>query len=424
MQSIVRAISLKLRKLDAGRDRRRVLERFDAERRSLGELAPPANRATRELMIVRLDDIGDYLLFRHHLALFKQSPRWRDHRITLLGNESWREIFTTLDASTVDETLWVDKERCLSDAAYRAALWPRLRSLGVDTVVAPSRTRPLLLDDLCVLALAPRRSIGCANTHVHEDWNRLSDALFDELFTVPDPLLHESRFNQEFAAWVCGMPAGPAICRIEVPDGSPLAEPYWIGFVGSNTRSKRWPVSRWIEFISAARQRRAGRIVLAGRGAAELEMVRRIQARVEAESIAGAVSLPTLLQWIGGAQAVITNDTMAGHLGVALRRPTVIVANGVNYLRFSEYARAGVEHARSVYPEVFLRRRERLGDGPYGYSEAVSADIASISGARVLEALEDLLSRAGEGLEWGAGVEELDPGVPSLACTVTPRSAR
>jgi ADP-heptose:LPS heptosyltransferase len=393
LRTVGRLISVQIRKMDSAKDCRRVLKRFNDWKTLQLQLAPPHRPERRELLIVRLDDIGDYLLFRNHLKLYKQSPRWREHRVTLLANDSWRPLFERLDADAMDAVIWVNKQQYLQDRSYALSIWQQLRGMGVDTVIAPSRTRPLLLDDLCMLAAAPRCSIGCANTHVHESWNQLSNGLYGPVFASSDVSLHESTFNKEFAEWVCGISATHAIPRIDASLDRPIAEQYWICFVGASIRSKRWPAERWIEFIQEVRRIYPIRIFLAGQGPAELKMVRMIQKRTGAESIAGTVTLPRLLDWVAGAQAVVTNDTVAAHMGVALRRPTVIVSNGVNYLRFSEYKRTGVQHATAVYPEVLMRRRARLGDGLYAYSDAITADIASISAARVLEELRTLLVR-------------------------------
>jgi ADP-heptose:LPS heptosyltransferase len=175
--------------------------------------------------------------------------------------------------------------------------------------------------------------------------------------------------------------------------------PYLICFVGASTRSRRWPLNRWIEFIDLYRQRFHGRIVLAGNSHAELEMARDIKKRRAVESIAGAVSLTDLIPWIAGAFAIVTNDTMAAHMGVSLGRPTLIVANGVNYIRFSEYHGTGIAHVATVYPDVVKRHRKRRGDGFYSYHDAVSADIASISAATVIEELSSLLMKVGHANE-------------------------
>jgi hypothetical protein len=71
-----------------------------------------------------------------------------------------------------------------------------------------------------------------------------------------------------------------------------------------------------------------------------------------------------------------------------LNRPTVIIANGLNYMRFSEYSHAGITQVAAVYSELFNRRRKRLGDGPHPYHETVTGDIVSIRAAAVMEALK------------------------------------
>lgn len=395
MVNIGRSISLLVRRRDAAKDRRAVLDRVreaQALQRSLRPPTPVANT----LLLIRLDDIGDYLLFRNQLGCYKRSSRWRDHSVVLLGNDTWRSLFECLDAGTVDDTVWVSKQRLLESAAYREETWRRLRRAGFETVIATSRTRPLLLDDLSMLAAAPRQSIGTSNTTVHESWNRLSDSFYTSLWKPPQTLMHECLFNAEFAAWACHSPPSSCHPRIEYQIARmPMEGPYLVCFVGGSIRSKRWPLNRWIEFIALYRQRFPGRIVLAGNSDAEIAMADEIRKRTAVESIAGAVSLTELLPWLAGALGIITNDTMAAHMGVSLGRPTVIIANGVNYMRFSEYRGIGIAHAATVYPDVVKRHRQRHGDGAYSYHDAISADIASISAGAVIEELRNLLTGSG-----------------------------
>lgn len=387
---IFRRLSIALRKWDSARDRRRVLRCF-ADWRALQQGLPAPRPTARRLLVIRLDDIGDYLLFRNHLAAYKKSPRWKEHSITLLGNASWRELFTTLDSELVDETIWVEKNRYLEAEAYRWEIWTRLRERGIMTVIAPSRTRPLLLDDLCMLAAAAAHRIGCVNTYRHCEWNRVSDSLYEELFSPTDAMLHEFPFNAQFAAWVCGTQCerGRPVIDFEPPPDS--VDPYILCFVGANTRSKRWPAQRWIEFIDLYRRHHSGRILLAGAGKADCKMAHTIARRTGAQSIAGTVSLAQLLPRVAGARAVISNDTMGAHLGASFDRPTVIIANGVNYWRFTEYRSAGIERVETVYPEVFKRIRPHFGERAYDYTDAVSADIASIKASTVFETLNQTL---------------------------------
>jgi len=353
---------------------------------------PAPSPSEERLLIIRLDDIGDYLLFRNQLRMYKRSPRWRKHAVTLLGNVSWEPIFSEFDASAVDHTVWVDKREYLVNSSYRLNLWDTLRRRGFGIAVAPSRTRPLLLDDLCMLAAAPLRNMGSANTHIHSRWNQMSDALYQQVFTPSDATVHEFDFNAQFTAWASGLRYEGRRPRLDSRFDQPDPNPYIVCFVGASVRSRRWPVKRWIEFIDLYRRHYSSRVILAGHTAAEVEMARTIRERTGTESIAGTASLLEFLRWVAGAEAVLTNDTMAAHLSAAVNRPTVIIANGVHYTRFTEYSNAGIENVMTVYPDVFNRIRKRTARVPYNYPDAVSADIASIKASAVFEKLQTVLN--------------------------------
>jgi len=397
--SLIRELSLLKRRWKDRRDASRVIERFDEARVQIASLPEP-KPTPRRLLLIRLDDIGDYLLFRNQLSMYS-AARWAGHIITLLGNLSWRPLFETYDANTVPQAIWVNKSQYLESPAYRAELWMRLREGGFDTVIAPSRTRPLLLDDACMLAAAPRHAIGARNEHVHPSWSRASDALYQEHIEVSRARLHEFHFNAEFAHRCAGASFGgsrPMIEAVAPPSAarppeaavSPPDGPHMVCFIGANTRSKRWPLHRWIAFIKLYAGHYSHRILLAGQSQTEVRMAQSIERATGAQSIAGRLGLPELSRLVAGAEAVVTNDTMAAHLGASFNRPTIIIANGVNYFRFTDYERAGIANVSTLYPEAFERRRLKEGDFPYGWSDAVSADLASITPARVLAALQRL----------------------------------
>src|SRR5258708_17739479 len=164
MQALGRYVSLFIRKSDSAKDRRRVLQSY-ALWKDLQHGLPPPRRCSKTLLLIRLDDIGDYLLFRNQLRMYKNSSRWMDHKITLLGNDSWLDLFTLLDKDAVDDTLGVNKNRDLERADYRLEIWKQLRRQAFQTVIAPSGTRPLLLRDPFMPAAAPSDSLASQITH-------------------------------------------------------------------------------------------------------------------------------------------------------------------------------------------------------------------------------------------------------------------
>ena len=370
-----------------------MLRRFAQWRVEQQEL-PAACPVERRLLLIRLDDIGDYVLFRNSLRTYRTAPKWQDHSITLLGNSSWKALFEMLDGDAVDDVIWVDKNRYLQDAAHRRDIWMRLRRGGFEAVVTPSRTRPILLDDLCMLAAAPIHAIGSANNYIHASWNVMSDAMYQTLYRPRDVSVHELDFNSEFAAWACDVPGTERVPRLVGTSKPNCTDRYILCFIGATIRSKRWPAAHWVEFIRLFRRFYSWQIILAGAGDAELEMAREIRAHTDARSIVNDVTLPQLLGWVEHARAVVSNDTMAAHLSALSRRPTVIVANGVNYTRFTDYTKTGLGCVATVYPDVFIQQRPRLGTKTYDYIHAISADIASIRPSSVFKTLESVLGIA------------------------------
>ncbi len=130
MPTIFRFVSLLLRRRQSEKAATRVLESVD--RWKADQAALPAYAVSgKKLLIIRLDDIGDYLLFRNNLGVYKKASRWAGHEIVLLGNSAWRELYDALDKGLADRALWVDKEGSGRMRLTGLALWMQLRKEGL-----------------------------------------------------------------------------------------------------------------------------------------------------------------------------------------------------------------------------------------------------------------------------------------------------
>ena len=65
----------------------------------------PSNNSSNKLLIVKLDEIGDYILFRNLLKFIREANKFRDYSITLCGNKAWKEIFDLYDSEFVENTI-------------------------------------------------------------------------------------------------------------------------------------------------------------------------------------------------------------------------------------------------------------------------------------------------------------------------------
>lgn len=82
-------------------------------------IKPSKDIEPKSLLLIRLDAIGDYVLFRNFIEVLKKSEKYKEYKITLLGNVVWKDLSEELDREFVDEFIWLDKNRFKKDPVYR-----------------------------------------------------------------------------------------------------------------------------------------------------------------------------------------------------------------------------------------------------------------------------------------------------------------
>ncbi len=86
-------------------------------------------------MIIRFDAIGDYILFRNFIEVLKKSEKYRDYKITLLGNNAWKSLSKELDSEFVDEFIWLDRNKFHKDFLYRYKKLKEITACGYEVVM-------------------------------------------------------------------------------------------------------------------------------------------------------------------------------------------------------------------------------------------------------------------------------------------------
>lgn len=364
MQSWMRTIGVWLRRREERKAEALLMRQF--ERWQEEQSALPTTKPNADVVaLVRLDDIGDYLLWRNCMPAYRQF--YSGKKLLLIGNKIWEPIFHALDAAYVDAFVGLDKGAYMGNADYRNAFWKEMRGLGVAELICVSRTRPLLLDDCIASACAAPLRIAIKNNFRSEIWNECSNKLYTRLIPVREER-HEFQFNRYFTEQVTNSIALPDRLHLEIPGRVP--HKYVICFIGASAKSKRWPLAHWIRLIRLL-QRQGLKAILSG-GPSDKQMSEAICSKVSVETEVGRLDLMQTLALIAGAPLLITGDTMAAHAGVGTSVPTIILANGVNASRFVAYREAGYEHVETCYTEAFRNHKgaERF--------TAVSSDMRSI----------------------------------------------
>lgn len=112
------------------------------------------------LLLVRLDAIGDYILFRNYLKIIRASEKYKNYKITLLGNIIWKEIALTFDKDVIDEFIWLDRKKFYRNLLYKYNLLNQLYKSGFETIIEATHSREILYGDMIVGAAKAKNSFG------------------------------------------------------------------------------------------------------------------------------------------------------------------------------------------------------------------------------------------------------------------------
>ena len=263
----------------------------------------------KRVLIVRLDAIGDYVLWRNCLRFLRNCAKYKDAHVTVLGNPAWRDLAETFDHDCANEWIWA-KDRnelfrrpcenllpyCIWHrrvAAAQAKLKEQLVARRFDEVISPCAFPDSLLDEL-VLGIAPV-TVSVANG------DSLRSAKFTKLVdsgSEPFVFLRNRTIASAIGGERCDVQLSLSVARKPQRTGKVLF------FTGASHWTKRWPRRRW-------------------RALAQL-----LPLGFEAVT-APRGTLSDFTRFTASCAAVVSNDTMAFHVAAALGVPAVVVANGV-----------------------------------------------------------------------------------------------
>ena len=310
-----------------------------------------------KVLIVRVDEIGDYMLWRPMIPELCKANRFNGMQFTLCGNSSWRSLYEQLDADTFDKTIWLDKTRFKQDLFYRYRFLKQIRKEGFGWVINPTYSRDKRNDDAIVIAAAAPDNFGMvANTENWRTYDKGYDQnLYRHCWAGPTTPLFELIRNQKFTEYVTGKNIETIHWKIpeaKLPALSiALPEKFVVVFPGSRSKLRIWPAAYFAEVAQYFQQNYGMAIVICG-GNGD-----RIYADAFKEAFAGSVTdltgatrLPDLLTILHRAAALVTVDTGSVHLAAAVGCRVLGIFNGSQYGRFSPYPIEMTNTVISIYP--------------------------------------------------------------------------
>jgi ADP-heptose:LPS heptosyltransferase len=349
----------------------------------------------KSLLIIKLDAIGDYVLFRNFLEEVKNSEIYKGYKITFLGNQANRNLAETLDCDYVDEFIWIDRKKLFKNPFYFLKVANQV--YGKYTVaIQATHSREFIGDVLIKLSEAEERigfSGDCNNITPKEKIK--TDRWYTRLIDIDPKIVFEFNKNKAFFEKILdeNIFLNKPLIKVDnatLKNSISLPANFVVLFPGGSQTSKQWPADKFRLVAKYIIEKFDMDIVICGSSSDSI-LARTININGDSRftDFTGKTSLIELALIISKSKLVISNDTSGAHFGAALDIPTIVLSRYNHYLRFVPYPKEISDKMICLLPHIFedLSEEELIEKFKFGSSE----DISLISVDEVKQAINKLL---------------------------------
>jgi ADP-heptose:LPS heptosyltransferase len=350
-------------------------------------IIPSKNIKQNTLLLIRLDAIGDYVLFRNCIEILKNSKKYKNYKITLIGNIAWKNLAEKLDSQFIDEFIWIDNKKFNKNLIYRYKKLKEITSKGYEILIHPTYSREFFVGDNVVKVVNVKEKIGSIGdlSNIKKWQKNISDKYYTKLIPTKNEIMFEFYRNKEFFENLLGEKINlqkPFIKLKSKKLDFNLPENYAILFIGASAKFRKWNIKNFVQIGKFLRETYKYNIVLCG-GPSDKEdaTIFKKYANYEYIDLVGKTSLIDFLYVIYNGNLIIANETSAPHFAVALEMTNIfVIYNGNHFGRFTPYPKEIAPNYHVIYhPEIEknLENYKKLSNS-YGYGSNLNINEISI----------------------------------------------
>jgi ADP-heptose:LPS heptosyltransferase len=317
----------------------------------------PVLKTCQGLAIIRMDGIGDMVLFRQSLDHYAEAFSVDKSEITIIGCNSWESISVEIFAGY--KVFCINEHAYARQPLYRLKTNLKMRRLSPKTVVSDAFfRRALMADSLAWVAGAPKTYVSYPyiNEQTRSEFTYYLSLATDVVDTGRYPT-HELVRHAAFISYFCFEPVQalpPVLNWRDKAPKLPFAKPYVVLNPGSNEFGRRWPLEDYI-LLSKWLLAKSVRVVFVGKADEKTRTGLPTYTGKDPNIIdmTGKTDLPELMDILNSATLVVTNDTGPMHLAIGLGTPTVAIVGGGHFGSFVPYPKqATPDTTRFVYQHM------------------------------------------------------------------------
>ncbi|MFZ1323254.1 MAG: glycosyltransferase family 9 protein [Ignavibacteria bacterium] len=351
------------------------------------------------LLILRLDSIGDYVLFRNFLKPIRESDRFKDFRITLCGNELWKDLALTYDHSYVDEFIWIDKSKFLkrSHWTYTYKKLLEIHSKGFEYLINPADVKNKMLEIIHCYSGTDKILVNVTEDQggINERIKSLSNSNNVGLIHDEKPVLknHFQFFtNRKFTESLIKAKTNVERLTFDI-DITGGRSDYIVLFLGAGYHKRMWNPKKFAELCRLIRKKCDLRIILCGSNfdTKNAAIIMKTSGIDRIEDYTGRTTLPQLVNLIANSRLLISNETCSVHIAASVGTKAVCISNGNHFGKFNPYPEELAENIITIYPAEVTSRMEKYEELIREYEISSDLDIDQISAEEIFFASMKLL---------------------------------
>lgn len=358
-------------------------------------------RNSNTLLLIRLDSIGDYLLLRNFFYFIRNSDKYKNYEITLIGNKIWKELSETFDGEIINNFIWLDRKKFNNNVLYKYRLLKRIYNYGFESVIECTYSREILFGDSIVKlsrAINKIALVGSPDSYVKWKRNLFTNRIYTKLIPSEEKIIFEFERNKEFFSKVLEQKIEikkPQLNTNKLKSVFESDNNYIVIFPGANHKKRRWSVKKFVNVVNDILEKYKFDIVIAGSSEdsilADQILLQSDIKRVK--NFTGKTSLPELAKLISDAILLISNDTSAIHFAASVDTPFVCISNGNHFGRFHPYPKEMGVKGIFIYPDEIMKffSDEEYLKLKYGFDSEL--DIDQINEKEVISAVEKSLTK-------------------------------
>ena len=348
----------------------------------------------KSILLIRLDAIGDYILFRNFIEIIRKSDKYKYCKITLLGNEVWKEIAEKLDGEFIDNFIWLNRKKFNKNPIYRYQKLKEIVKNGYEIVINPTYSREFYYGDSIAKVLTAKYKIGSKGdlSNISKRQKLTGDTYYTRLIPAKDGIMFEFYRNKEFFEGFLGETIDinrPSIDVNKIASAFNLPDKFAVLYIGASAAIRRWNYANFAEVALYLKERLNLDVVICG-GKDDASYGEKICNNLnEAINLCGKTSLMDMIYIIKNSVLLISNETFAPHIAVALNIKNIfVIYNGIHLGRFVPYPKEICANYHVIYHPDIEKNLEDYKKLSNSYGYVSSLDINEITAESVIKNIE------------------------------------